>query len=162
VALVVAPLYPLEGEDAVLSLTVTSGSATVYSLTSVPSASALSVGLLLTDVPAGIAVPEDAVDYSKQQHLAGMAQDYLRRRNLADVRYRFDILADYGAFRDLQRHRLMTLEWQRFSTRLGYDLPADIIEHGLADEWVSVMDDAGELYVVALDGSIYRIGVEGA
>ena len=61
-ALVVAPLYPLEGEDAVLSLTVTSGSATVYSLTSVPSASALSVGLLLTDVPAGIAVPEDAVD----------------------------------------------------------------------------------------------------
>ncbi|MGH9812827.1 MAG: YraN family protein [Candidatus Acidiferrales bacterium] len=42
--------------------------------------------------PAG-GTPEDAVDYSKQQHLAGMAQDYLRRRNLADVRYRFDILA---------------------------------------------------------------------
>ena len=37
--------------------------------------------------------PEDAVDHSKQQHLAGMAQDYLRRKNLADVRYRFDILA---------------------------------------------------------------------
>ena len=27
--------------------------------------------------------------------------------------YRFDVLADYGAFRDLQRHRLLTLEWQR-------------------------------------------------
>ena len=26
--------------------------------------------------------------------------------------YRFDVLADYGAFRDLQRHRLLTLEWQ--------------------------------------------------
>ena len=29
--------------------------------------------------------------------------------------YRFDVLADYGAFRDLQRHRLLTLEWQRLS-----------------------------------------------
>ena len=27
--------------------------------------------------------------------------------------YRFDVLTDYGAFRDLQRHRLLTLEWQR-------------------------------------------------
>src|SRR3989454_1512528 len=29
--------------------------------------------------------------------------------------YRFDVLSDYGAFRDLQRHRLLTLEWQRLS-----------------------------------------------
>ena len=29
------------------------------------------------------------------------------------TRYRFDVLTDYGAFRDLQRHRLLTLEWQR-------------------------------------------------
>src|SRR4029079_16112469 len=26
--------------------------------------------------------------------------------------YRFDVLTDYGAFRDLQRHRLLTIEWQ--------------------------------------------------
>ena len=26
--------------------------------------------------------------------------------------YRFDVLADYGAFRDLQRHRMLTIEWQ--------------------------------------------------
>ena len=35
-------------------------------------------------------------------------------------RYRFDILGDYGAFRDLQRHRLLTLEWQPLSPRHGY------------------------------------------
>src|SRR4029079_7608027 len=29
--------------------------------------------------------------------------------------YRFDVLCDYGAFRDLQRHRPLTLEWQRLS-----------------------------------------------
>ena len=28
------------------------------------------------------------------------------------VDYRFDVLSDYGAFRDLQRHRLLTIEWQ--------------------------------------------------
>ena len=29
------------------------------------------------------------------------------------IGYRFDVLSDYGAFRDLQRHRLLTIEWQR-------------------------------------------------
>jgi putative endonuclease len=37
--------------------------------------------------------PEDAVDHTKRQRLVAMAQDYLRRHNLADVRYRFDVLA---------------------------------------------------------------------
>ncbi len=37
--------------------------------------------------------PEDAVDGAKQHHVVGVAEDYLRRRNLADVRYRFDVLA---------------------------------------------------------------------
>ena len=38
--------------------------------------------------------------------------------------YRFDVLADYGAFRDLQRHRMLTIEWQPLSTRHGYEVPA--------------------------------------
>lgn len=37
--------------------------------------------------------PEDAVGHAKQRHVVGMAEEYLRRRNLAEVRYRFDILA---------------------------------------------------------------------
>jgi hypothetical protein len=37
--------------------------------------------------------------------------------------YRFDVLADYGAFRDLQRHRMLTVEWQPLSPRHGYDVP---------------------------------------
>ncbi|MEZ5167259.1 MAG: FAD-dependent thymidylate synthase [Acidimicrobiales bacterium] len=31
--------------------------------------------------------------------------------------YRFDVLSDYGAFRDLQRHRMLTIEWQPLSPR---------------------------------------------
>src|SRR3954451_24695508 len=33
-------------------------------------------------------------------------------RGLERVDYRFDVLSDYGAFRDLQRHRMLTIEWQ--------------------------------------------------
>ena len=47
-------------------------------------------------------------------------------RALERVDYRFDILGDYGAFRDLQRHRMLTIEWQPLSTRHGYVLPEAI------------------------------------
>lgn len=67
-------------------------------------------------------------------------------RAMERTTYRFDVSCDIGAFRDLQRHRLMTLEWQKFSTRLGYDLPDEIEELGHAPRWTGIMDDAGELY----------------
>ena len=40
--------------------------------------------------------------------------------------YRFDVLADYGAFRDLQRHRMLTMEWQDLTPRHGYEMQADL------------------------------------
>ncbi len=60
--------------------------------------------------------------------------------------YRFDVLADYGAFRDLQRHRLLTLEWQPLSPRHGYVMPEAIEEAGVAADWRRVMDDSADLY----------------
>ncbi|HET7699219.1 MAG TPA: FAD-dependent thymidylate synthase [Vicinamibacterales bacterium] len=60
--------------------------------------------------------------------------------------YRFDVLTDYGAFRDLQRHRLLSLEWQPLSTRHGYTEPDAIREAGVLDSWTRVMDDSADLY----------------
>jgi thymidylate synthase ThyX len=60
--------------------------------------------------------------------------------------YRFDLLADYGAFRDLQRHRLLTIEWQPLSTRHGYSTPPAIEEAGALADWTRVMHDSAELY----------------
>jgi thymidylate synthase ThyX len=60
--------------------------------------------------------------------------------------YRFDVLADYGAFRDFQRHRLLTLEWQPLSARHGYVEPAAIEEAGALADWRSVMDQSADLY----------------
>jgi hypothetical protein len=60
--------------------------------------------------------------------------------------YRFDVLADYGAFRDLQRHRLLTLDWQPLSARHGYTEPEAIEEAGALDDWRTVMNESAELY----------------
>ena len=60
--------------------------------------------------------------------------------------YRFDVLADYGAFRDLQRHRLLTLEWQPLSTRHSYTEPAAIEEAGALSDWREAMDRSADLY----------------
>ncbi len=60
--------------------------------------------------------------------------------------YRFDVLADYGAFRDLQRHRLLTIDWQPLSSRHGYTEPAAIEEAGALADWREVMDRSAELH----------------
>ena len=60
--------------------------------------------------------------------------------------YRFDVLGDYGAFRDLQRHRLLTLEWQPLSTRHGWVDSEEIETVGVLPDWRRVMDDAAGLY----------------
>jgi thymidylate synthase ThyX len=60
--------------------------------------------------------------------------------------YRFDILADYGAFRDLQRHRLLTLEWQPLSASHGYVEPDAIEAAGAHEDWTNVMEASAELH----------------
>ena len=47
--------------------------------------------------------------------------------------YRFDVVTDYGAFRDLQRHRMLTIEWQPLGIGLGYDVPDVVAEAGLEE-----------------------------
>lgn len=60
--------------------------------------------------------------------------------------YRFDVLGDYGAFRDLQRHRMLTIEWQRLSPDHGYVMPDLVAEAGCAGDFEEAMDRSRELY----------------
>ncbi len=62
------------------------------------------------------------------------------------TRYRFDVLADYGAFRDLQRHRLLTIEWQPLTPDHGYTEPAAIEDAGALADWTEVMDRSAALH----------------
>ena len=60
--------------------------------------------------------------------------------------YRFELVTDYGAFRDLQRHRLLTIEWQPLTADLGYDIPDVIEEAGLAERYEESLRRSAELY----------------
>lgn len=71
--------------------------------------------------------------------------------------YRFDILTDYGAFRDLQRHRLLTLEWQALSPRHGYALPEAVEEAGGAPAFREVMDRSAALWQALMDAGLAGI-----
>ena len=77
-------------------------------------------------------------DRSNRRHRPGRAFER--------TSYRFDVLCDYGAFRDLQRHRLLTLEWQPLSPAQGFEVPPEIEAAGALDDWNAVMEDSAALY----------------
>jgi hypothetical protein len=60
--------------------------------------------------------------------------------------YRFDVLADYGAFRDLQRHRMLTIEWQPLSPVHGYTRPEAVDDAGIGATFDESMDRSSALY----------------
>jgi len=60
--------------------------------------------------------------------------------------YRFEIVSDYGAFRDLQRHRLLTIEWQPLTADLGFDVPEVVREAGLADRYEESLFRSADLF----------------
>jgi len=60
--------------------------------------------------------------------------------------YRFELVTDYGAFRDLQRHRMLTIEWQRLGISLGYDMPDLVADAGLGERYDEAIGRAEDLY----------------
>ena len=72
-------------------------------------------------------------------------------RALETVWYRFDLLTDYGAFRDLQRHRMLSLEWQPLSPLHGYEVPEPVADAGYKDEFDLAMERSASLHDDLLD-----------
>jgi thymidylate synthase ThyX len=60
--------------------------------------------------------------------------------------YRFELVTDYGAFRDLQRHRMLTVDWQPLSTGLGYDVPDLVVEAGESGPFAEAMERSAALH----------------
>jgi thymidylate synthase ThyX len=61
-------------------------------------------------------------------------------RGFEAVRYRFEIVADYGAFRDLQRHRMLTVQWQPLTPHLGAGVPEQVQQAGCGDDYRRALD----------------------
>jgi thymidylate kinase/thymidylate synthase ThyX len=68
-------------------------------------------------------------------------------RALEKAHYSWDLICDYGIFRELQRHRMVDdLEWQELTPRYGYELPKLVDEAGLTEEFEQCFDISLKLY----------------
>lgn len=63
------------------------------------------------------------------------------------VHYNFDLLCDYGIFRDLQRHRMVdALEWQALTPHYGFETPALVSEAGFDELFEACFTISMELH----------------
>jgi thymidylate synthase ThyX len=85
-------------------------------------------------------------DRSNRRHKPGRAWER--------TDYRFDVCCDFGAFRDLQRHRPLTIEWQRLTTTNGFETPSSIDDAGVRPEWDRVMDGSASMERAILDAGL--------
>jgi hypothetical protein len=67
-------------------------------------------------------------------------------RGMEQTYYRFDILCDYGIFRDLQRHRMLTIDWQALSPANGFVIPDAVKDIGAEAQWRDAMESMAGLH----------------
>ncbi len=100
-------------------------------------------------------IKKQLAKWSKQEKIAAfslyMGERSNRRhkpgRALEIAHYTFEIVCDYGIFRDLQRHRMVDgLEWQPLHTKLGYDTPEAIQQADLGDLYDKTFELSAKLY----------------
>jgi hypothetical protein len=72
-------------------------------------------------------------------------------RALERIDYRFDVLSDYGAFRDLQRHRMLTIEWQNLSPKHGHTLPEAVVEADVVEDFEASIQRSEDLHDALLE-----------
>lgn len=112
--------------------------ASLYAVSELPDRRLLAIAEGMSTRDRAAAMAAAVGDRTNRRHKPGRAFER--------TAYRFDVVCDFGAFRDLQRHRMLTLEWQRLSTRLGFDTPQDIVSAGFESDWTDIMSTASDLY----------------
>ena len=66
-------------------------------------------------------------------------------RALEATSYTFEVVCDYGAYRDLQRHRMLSLQAQPLTPHLGYDVPSEVVDAGCDHEYVTTQESCADL-----------------
>src|SRR6202158_5764260 len=97
----------------------------------------------------GLSLEEQSGDPA--QVLEALLGDRANRRQrapraLEHAQYTFEIVANFGAYRDLHRHRMLTQDRQLLGTALGYDLPPGLAELGIADRFRAAVEGAAPVY----------------
>jgi len=83
--------------------------------------------------------------------IADLAGDRPNRRHRPGrgweaLRYRFEIVSDYGAFRDLQRHRMLTVQWQTLTPELGAGVPEEVVAAGCGAAYKRALEVSRDAY----------------
>ncbi|MFZ9668507.1 MAG: FAD-dependent thymidylate synthase [Solirubrobacterales bacterium] len=92
----------------------------------------------------------EALDASEREDLfrAVVGERRNRRhrpgRGFEAASYRFEIVSDYGAFRDLQRHRILTCQWQSLTPDLGAWIPEEVDEAGVGEGYREALEISRE------------------
>ncbi len=115
-------------------------------------------------VLAGLAFPETALPLPQlRRWAAGLSPAETARiwQRLGDLRrnrrhkppralemagYTFDLCGDFGMYRDLHRHRMLTQTRQLLTTTLGYEMPEEVADAGLERRFQQMMARAAETW----------------
>ena len=102
----------------------------------------------LADVRARVAAMPAGETAALHEKLAGERHNRRDKppRALEETSYTFDLLGNFGIYRDLHRHRLLSQERQPFTTVHGFDTPPEIEESGCGPEFRACMEEAHELH----------------
>ena len=60
--------------------------------------------------------------------------------------YTFDLVTNFGMFRDFHRHRALTLERQLLTTFHGFDMPHEIKDLGIQKEFKECMSNTDNIF----------------
>jgi thymidylate synthase ThyX len=96
----------------------------------------------------------DALRRATQSELIGIIHAACEKRGTYDAPPRgfeastmtFELMLDYGAYRDLQRHRMLTRATQRLTCRLGFETPQDLAELGFGEIYQDTMLAARDVW----------------
>ncbi|MBS0615243.1 MAG: FAD-dependent thymidylate synthase [Verrucomicrobia bacterium] len=67
-------------------------------------------------------------------------------RALEHATFTFEMLADFGIYRDLQRHRMLTQERQLLTCNFGYYTPDEIVDTPMEAKYAAAMEMAKKAY----------------
>lgn len=67
-------------------------------------------------------------------------------RSLEHLYFTFDILVDFGAYRDIQRHRMATQTSQRLTCAHGFDVPDLLVHQGVGSQFEAAMERAAKAF----------------
>jgi thymidylate synthase ThyX len=117
--------------------------ALLFEATAVSEEEALSAVRVLPPDERATLIAELVGDRRNRRHRPG--------RGFEALRYRFEVVSDYGAFRDIQRHRMLTIQWQPLTPDLGAGVPEELDEAGVGDDYRAALDISRAEYERLMD-----------